>query len=153
MAKETVQEKGQRLYEAGAVTKVGGGKYRVKGSNGEYTVWDGQCDCPSYSQCSHAVAVELFRAAEREERERLEVQVPVLPEDIRAYAEERGILSWSPGTKDEFGLVETDRLADSAWEDIIEGVRKGEIRVMRTVLLKEGEERLALTATEQVSLF
>ncbi len=81
--------------------------------------------------------------------------VPVPPDYIRAYVEETGFLSWSSTSRydDEFGFVMEPWELKEDWDEIIERARKGEIRVTRTVTLEEGEERLALTATEQVALF
>ncbi len=83
MAKESIEQKAQRLYESGAVEKVGEGEYRVKGSTGEYRVKDGRCECPAYGRCSHAVAVELAQAAELSEREAYRRQYAEMDEHER----------------------------------------------------------------------
>ncbi len=60
-SKETKEEKGERLCNCGAVTKVRGGVYTVQGSQPEpYLVEHGLCNCPSYRRCSHVIAVEIF---------------------------------------------------------------------------------------------
>lgn len=59
--KVTIQEKGQRFVDRGAVRKISDGVFTVQGSQPKpYTVRDGRCLCPAYGRCSHAIAVELF---------------------------------------------------------------------------------------------
>ncbi len=167
MAKESIEQKAQRLFEGGAVEKVGENEYRVHGSTGEYTMRGGRCECPAFGRCSHAVAVELAQAAEREAERAAEeelrsrqVEVEVSIEEIRRVGEraaaapgyyDGGLHVWWVDDPERVGLQffeDEDYVAD-----VIEGVQKGELRVTRTVTLAEGEERLALTATEQVALF
>ncbi len=56
--RETVEKKGWRLFVAGAVRHDDGNGWLVRGDSGEYEVEHGHCNCPSYSRCSHEVAVE-----------------------------------------------------------------------------------------------
>jgi predicted nucleic acid-binding Zn finger protein len=64
--RESVEEKGRRLFSEGRVSSRDGG-YRgvwvVRGENGSYRVRDGRCECPARSRCSHEVAADLAERA------------------------------------------------------------------------------------------
>ncbi len=77
--RETVEQKGRRLYRQGRVERLWGSRYRVRGEHGVYVVVGGRCDCPAHGRCSHVVAAEAHREEEEmqmeaEERERAEAR-------------------------------------------------------------------------------
>ncbi len=62
--RETVEQKGWRLFVAGAVRHDDGDGWLVRGDSGEYEVSArGRCTCPAYSRCSHVVATKYASGA------------------------------------------------------------------------------------------
>lgn len=86
--RETVEEKGWRLFTSGAV-KGAGWYWQVRGDSGEYEVISGRCECPSYSRCSHEVAVEYARGITPAPVDTVEVDAERLVELLRVEAEEK----------------------------------------------------------------
>ena len=65
--RETVQEKGLRLYRAGRVRHLHDDVYEVRGDHGTYEV-DARkrtCPCDSRLYCSHRAGVEVAKATRR----------------------------------------------------------------------------------------
>ncbi len=83
--RETVEEKGWRLFVAGGVRR-GLSSWLVRGDHGEYRVESGGCNCPSYSRCSHEVAVEYFGGTIEPPVETVEVSADQLAALIRIAA-------------------------------------------------------------------
>jgi hypothetical protein len=63
--RESVEEKGRRLFAEGRVYECGRGLgvYVVSGDSGAHEVWGGRCNCLSRVRCSHEVAAELAEQA------------------------------------------------------------------------------------------
>lgn len=83
---ESVEQKGWRLFAAGAVRRDGR-RWRVQGDNSEYTVERGRCSCPARCRCSHEVAVEYASGIASAPRGVAEVPVEVLAALLRLEIE------------------------------------------------------------------
>lgn len=87
--RETVEQKGWRLFTSGAVDKIRAHKFDVVGDHGRYTVEDGRCNCPAYSRCSHEVAVDHARGITPAPVETIEISAEVLAALLRLELETR----------------------------------------------------------------
>lgn len=76
--RETVEEKGWRMFASGAVDKVCESLFEVRGDNGRYRVESGRCSCPSFSRCSHEEAVDLACGIASPPEGKVEVEAEIL---------------------------------------------------------------------------
>lgn len=80
--RETVEQKGWRLFVSGAVRRDGR-HWRVRGDHGEYEVERGHCNCPSFHRCSHEVAVEFASGIAPAPADTIQVNAERLAELLR----------------------------------------------------------------------